>query len=91
MISINKYFKHLNYFLKHLGYRVFFALALSVAVGLLDGLGLAMLMPLLEMVGGEEQASRTGLGNLGFILDAMEWVGLNLSLTSVLLVMFFLY
>lgn len=86
-----KYFTHFTYFLKHLGYRVFVALGLSIAVGLLDGLGLAMFLPMLEMVGGEAEASRDGLGNLSFILDAMQGIGLSLNLTSVLVVMLFFF
>ncbi len=88
---LGSYFKHFSYFLNHLGYRVFIALGLSIAVGLLDGLGLAMFLPMLEMVGGETEATHEGLGKLSFILDAMEAIGLSLNLTSVLLVMLFFF
>ena len=45
-----KYFENLVYFYKHLHYRLFIMIFLGVIVGVLDGLGLAMFMPLLEMV-----------------------------------------
>ena len=63
------------------------ALGLSIAVGFLDGLGLAMFLPMLEMVSGQTEATREGLGNLSFLLDVMEWIGLGLNLRAILIVM----
>lgn len=66
----------------------------SVFVGLLDGLGLTMFLPLLELVSNTEAtASADKLGNLAFLLDALTYVGLELNLTVVLLtmLMFFIF
>lgn len=88
---VKKYLKHFAYFYSHLGFRVFVALSLSIAVGLLDGLGLAMFLPMLEMVDGQQEASPEGLGNLSFIVDVMDFIGLQMNLISVLSVMLFFF
>lgn len=88
---VKKYLKHFSYFYTHLRHRVFFALALSLAVGALDGFGLAMFLPLLQMVDGQQSADPEAMGNLSFLLDGMEAVGLNFTLTTVLGVMLFFF
>lgn len=82
-----KYFKHFRYFYSHLGVKSIITLVLSMLVGLLDGFGLAMFLPMLEMVNGKGEASSGGMGNLDFILEGMNAVGLDLTLQSVLGVM----
>lgn len=84
---IKKYFTHFTYFYIHLRHRIFFALVLSILVGLLDGFGLAMFLPLLEMVDGKGEASSEAMGNLGFLVDGLKSLGLTLDLKTVLLVM----
>lgn len=84
---LTKYFENLVYFYKHLRYRLFVMIFLGVLVGVLDGFGLAMFMPLLEMVNGTNQADGSSLGNLGFLVDGIENLGLLLTLTTVLSVM----
>jgi subfamily B ATP-binding cassette protein MsbA len=64
---------------------------LGVIVGVLDGLGLAMFMPLLEMVNNVNKATGSSLGKLRFLVLGMESVGLSLNLVSVLLVMIFFF
>lgn len=57
-------------------------------VGLLDGLGLAMFLPLLELVADQDaSASAEQMGNLAFILDGLRGLGLKLTITVVLLTM----
>lgn len=82
---IKKYFTYFTYFYQRLRYRVFIALALSIAVGTLDGFGLAMFLPLLQMVDGSESTTDEGMGNLSFLLDGMQAIGLPLILSSVLI------
>ncbi|WP_224999071.1 ABC transporter ATP-binding protein [Cesiribacter sp. SM1] len=86
---INKYFENFAYFYHHLGYRIFVSMALSIGVGVLDGFGLAMFLPLLQMVdsrsGGDVDSEQ--MGNLSFLIDGLESIGLSLNLQTVLLVM----
>jgi subfamily B ATP-binding cassette protein MsbA len=86
-----KYFENLAYFYKHLSYRVFLMILFGVLVGVLDGFGLAMFMPLLEMVNDTQQASGSSLGNLSFLVDGIESMGLSLNLTTVLIIMVFFF
>lgn len=82
--------KHLKYFLfyyRHLRYRAFVALMFSILVGVSDGFGLAMILPLLQMVSGDVDAQSSGMGNLEFIVGFMEKAGLSLNLETVLITM----
>lgn len=49
------YLGHFRFFYSHLGHRIFIASGLSIVVGLLDGFGLAMFLPLLESVDGQAE------------------------------------
>lgn len=60
---------------------------LSIIVGILDGFGLAMFMPLLELVNETDQAGGENLGNLQFLVDGMKSLGLPITLISILMVM----
>jgi len=78
----------LKYFYSHLRWRLFLLVFVSILVGLMDGLGLAMFLPLLEFVADSGRAATTdSMGNLAFILDGIEALGLELTLTVVLLTM----
>nr|WP_255806896.1 ABC transporter ATP-binding protein [Belliella alkalica] len=66
-----------------------FLLLTSILVGLLDGLGLTMFLPLLELMADENStASSEKLGQLSFLLDGLELIGFQLTLTVVLVTMF---
>ncbi|HTF21712.1 MAG TPA: ABC transporter ATP-binding protein [Chryseolinea sp.] len=85
---IKKHFKHLAYFYSHLRYRFFLANGLSLAVAVLDGLGIAMFLPLLQVAGGEGNSFKSDdMGNLRFLVDGMEHLGFHLTLVSVMSVM----
>jgi subfamily B ATP-binding cassette protein MsbA len=61
----------------------------SIFVGLMDGLGLTMFIPLLELVSNPEQeVSSDKLGNLGFIIDLLKSQGIYLTLNFVLTLIF---
>lgn len=60
---------------------------LSILVGVLDGFGLAMFLPLLQMVAADGSVSAEDMGSLSFLVDGIEALGLSLTLTVVLLTM----
>ncbi len=60
-------------------------------VGVLDGFGLAMFLPLLQVADGAGQVEAGGLGNLRFLVDGLERMGITLTLQSVLLVILFFF
>ncbi|MBC7536312.1 MAG: ABC transporter ATP-binding protein [Ferruginibacter sp.] len=87
-----KYFQYFHYFYTHLGYRIFFSLFLNILVGLMDGLGLAMFIPLLQMVDGKNTKADNGnMGNLSFLADIFNYFGITLTMGVVLCVIFFFF
>lgn len=78
-------FSYFRLFYAYLGKRIFLLLILSMLVGLFDGFGIALFIPLLETVsGGSGTDHARAMGRLGFLLDWTGQVGLNLNLTLVL-------
>jgi subfamily B ATP-binding cassette protein MsbA len=82
---IRKHFGNFVWFYGYLRHKIFIAVCLAILVGLLDGFGLTMFLPLLQMVSGDGAASAEGMGNLGFLVEWIEEAGIGLSLVSVLL------
>jgi subfamily B ATP-binding cassette protein MsbA len=67
-------------------------LVTSILVGLLDGLGLTMFIPLLSMVSSDDaEVTSSSLGNFEFIVDVLNSIGLELSLLVVLMTMLFFF
>ena len=62
-------------------------MVMSIGVGVLDGFGLAMFLPLLQLTDESSKATSKGLGNLSFLVDGFKAVGLELNLVSILLIM----
>jgi ABC-type multidrug transport system fused ATPase/permease subunit len=85
---LKKHLPALAYFYRHLRYRLALLLVVNILVGLLDGLGLAMFLPLLELVADQDgQASSAAMGKLAFVLHGLQALGLPLTLAAVLLAM----
>ncbi len=84
-------FSAFYFFYRYLRYRIFPGLLFSLMVGVLDGFGLAMFLPLLQMVDNAKSTGAgydsEGMGNLSFLIDGMQYFGLSLTLTTVLVVM----
>ena len=66
-------------------------LLLSILIGLLDGLGLTMFLPLLQMADGGTATSGEGLGNLGFIVEGFNSMGIELNIKVALLMLFIFF
>lgn len=80
------------FFYKYLRYRLLVLLITSILVGLMDGLGLAMFIPLLELVSGNEAVvSSEKMGNLAVLFNLLNSLGFSLTLNLVLLVMFLFF
>lgn len=85
---IRKYFQSFAYFYQRLRYRLFIRMGLSISVGVLDGFGLAMFLPLLQMAGDSTPAdSANGLGKLKFLVEGMNNLGFELNLPNILFIM----
>lgn len=60
---------------------------MNIVVGVLDGLGLTMFLPLLQLVSDSSEVNPDKLGKMGFVLEFIRDLGLPLNLGSVLLFM----
>lgn len=81
---LNKYFNSFKYFLKELRHKLFLIIVFSFIVGLLDGLGLAIFMPLLDIVVNPDKiidASQTP------IHEFINMLGITINFSNVLILM----
>jgi ABC-type multidrug transport system fused ATPase/permease subunit len=85
--TLAKQFSTFHYFYTFLAYRIFFALGFSILVAVLDGFGLSMFLPMLQMVGGNEQVNPEAMGNLSFLVEGIEHLGIELNLFGILVFM----
>jgi ABC-type multidrug transport system fused ATPase/permease subunit len=84
---IKKSFANFYWFFTYLRYKIFVGVLLSILVGLLDGFGLTMFLPLLQMLSTDAGASAEGMSSFSFLIEFIEAIGFNLSLGVVLLFM----
>ncbi|WP_423818749.1 ABC transporter ATP-binding protein [Salinimicrobium sp. TIG7-5_MAKvit] len=90
---LKKYFESLAYYYSYSGHRIIVIIAFSIFVGLLDGFGLAMFLPLLKMVSDSGAVEPDSLGRLSFLLEFLNNIGLSLNLGTILgfmVILFFL-
>lgn len=83
----NNFWGYFSFYYRLTGKSLLLYLGLSILVSLLDGLGLAMFIPLLEFVGGTPQNTANGeesLGKLHYIVDAVTAMGFELTVTTIL-------
>lgn len=85
---IKKYFSSFVYFYGYLKYRIFVILFLNILIGFLDGLGLTMFLPLLQMADGTSEATGENMGNMAFVVDGFNSLGIALTLPTALLILF---
>lgn len=65
-------------------------LFLSASVALIDGLGLSLFIPLFQVAEAGDP-SNVDLGNLHFVVDAFNFLGLNITVGSILIFMILLF
>jgi len=85
---LKKNFASLAFFYRYLRYRLIVLLISTILVGVLDSLGIAMFLPLLEFISNDGATeSSSSLGNLSFIIDGIKALGFEMTLTVVLVTM----
>ena len=83
---------YFNYFYQAMGIKLVVNILLSVLLGLFDGIGLALFIPMLQMVGGDKQDAKSeSMGGLNFILDSYEALGVPINLLTVLLLIIIIF
>jgi len=81
---LKKYLGSFVFFFKELRYKILLTIILSFSVGLLDGLGLAIFMPLLDLVANPEKVvgeSQTPIN------EFINTIGITINFTNVLILM----
>ncbi len=90
-IFLKDYFYYFSYFHRYLGYRVFVSLSISLLVGLLDGIGLALFIPLIKLIV-NDSANLNSAENLDFISDLIiNTLGLLPSLLNIFVLIFIFF
>jgi len=82
-----------QFFYGILGNKLLFNMFLGLGVSLLDGLGLAMFIPLLQYVGDGESAAKSGesMGSLHYLIDLFALMHMTLNIYSILMMMVILF
>lgn len=77
---------YFQYFKNLLGYHIYIFLILNLLIGLLDGIGLTMFIPLLSIATNSETSNKS-LGQLQIIIDFFKYIGIEINITNMLLLM----
>jgi subfamily B ATP-binding cassette protein MsbA len=80
-----------KYFYKYIGTKFFIVIGFCLLIGVLDGFGLAMFLPLLQLSDGSKNVNPESLGQMRIILDLLHSFGLELTIvvTLIFLCIFF--
>jgi ABC-type multidrug transport system fused ATPase/permease subunit len=86
----NNFLPHFKFYYSIIGSKLLLFLGLSILISFLDGMGLAMFIPLLKAVGdGQAQQSaadnQESLGQLQHLIDLIKKMGFQLTVTTVLM------
>lgn len=88
-LTKDSFWGYFNFYYRITGNKLMVYLGLSILVSLLDGLGLAMFIPLLEFVGNPDKNvdGKESLGQLHYIIDFVNSIGFELTVTTVLMML----
>lgn len=83
---MNHLFQYFSYFFGYLGYRLWITFVISLFVGLLDGFGLALFIPLLNLVATQNPVETSGSDEISeFVVKYLE---ISPTLINILLLIF---
>lgn len=84
------FFGYFRYFRELLGRHIYVFIILNFFIGLLDGIGLTMFIPLLSAAT-EDSNVEDSLGQLAIGINALKNIGIKFNITNMLLIMIFLF
>src|SRR5688500_16805770 len=87
----NNFAGYFQFYYNVVGNKLLLTVFLSILVSILDGVGLAMLMPLLQAVEGGSTSTEQSMGHLHYITDAITKMGFPLTLGTILAVIVILF
>ena len=82
----NSFLGYFHFFYGVVGNKLLLSVALSMFVSILDGVGLTMLMPLLQSIADKNSSTSESVGYLHYITDIITGLGYSLTLETVLIV-----
>ncbi len=80
-----------RFFYQYSGKSIFLVVIFSLFVGLLDGIGLSLFLPLLQTFDDSQAYNSDNLGNIKILTDTIQNIGISLTLTNVLLIISFFF
>src|SRR5689334_1392977 len=87
----NNFIGYFKFYYSIMGNRLLVYLGVSVLVSFLDGMGLAMFMPLLQAIGNDPGSGKESMGNLDFLVDFIQALGFQMNLVTVLVTLALLF
>jgi ABC-type multidrug transport system fused ATPase/permease subunit len=88
---VKKYFESFAFFYSFLRYRILVIVLFNLLIGILDGFGLTMFLPLLQMVDDSSTVDSKSMGELSFLVEFLVDMGISINLLSILLFMAFFF
>jgi subfamily B ATP-binding cassette protein MsbA len=92
MNSTNKenQFTYFKFFFRILGFKMVLVVLLNIFIGLLDGIGITMLFPLLQSIDGSNNIKES-MGQFRYIITFFENLGFPLTANIILLIFLCLF
>jgi ABC-type multidrug transport system fused ATPase/permease subunit len=88
----NNFWGYFKFYYSIIGNKFLVNLGLSISISFLDGLGLAMFIPLLQAVGEDGVVKDQGPGGtMRYFANAMRWFGLDMTITTILFFLVLLF
>lgn len=87
----NNFVGYFRFYYNIVGKKLLVSISLSIIVTLLDGVGLAMFIPLMQSVSSQQPANQGSMGHLHYITDAITKLGFPLTLSTILAIVAILY
>jgi ABC-type multidrug transport system fused ATPase/permease subunit len=88
---IKQNFQSFTFFYSYLKYRAFSIIVVSLLVGLMDGFGLTMFLPLLQITEGTSKFDNNQMGNMSFLVEGFDSLGIPLTTYSALVLILILF
>ncbi len=86
----NNFLGYFKFYYSVLGNKIIYCLAMSILISFLDGIGIAMFIPLLEIASNAESGvadEGASLGKLQYLTDFIQQLGMELNVTNVLIIL----
>jgi subfamily B ATP-binding cassette protein MsbA len=86
---LKRLFGHFSFFYRYLGISVVLSLVATMLVAVLDGIGLTMFLPLLQVAGGGDVDAAAGeeMGDMAIVLEGLQGLGIPMTLVNILILM----